>query len=208
MTIVGAYADGVRGFVWADTECIRRRARYVMGHVYKVEANRRAGIVVAGAGTRGGNWYAAKACQEAKSFDQFCSDMPLLFRNWYKMAESDAQWVFLAAGYSDRAKALIAVSIEAPHFKAVEVSPGFGCPPLDGPLAGSDDILRLARQQMNTLKREVPYVRGDVIVVAEVRRGSASVSAFELGTGARISKLSRIPSMGSLDEKLATEIRE
>jgi hypothetical protein len=209
MTIIGACADGARGFVWADSAVLRSRHHYLVGHVYKIEINRAAGMAVAGAGTRSSNGLLAQACREARSFDLFLTMMPLIFRRWYKLNHLDGdRWIFAAAGYSEQMRATIAAAFVSPGVDAADVSAGFAsptCGPVP-PARCAADVVPFARNQLDILRREFPLVRGEVITAAQVSRGAASMIAFD-AAGAELRALPRMPAMSAPEAESVFDLR-
>ena len=197
MTIIGTWVEHDRALVWADSEDFQRdretgRIMRSTGHQLKLAINERTRVAAVGAGDIGGNRCIAAAVAGAHSFDGMFLQLPGLLRSEAR-DRMDAylpwpDWVAVAVGYSARCRRLMAAIFDAKlKFAPTYIATSFTLPhvaqsdllSITGPL----DVLPIAQKQERAFEREFEHAGGGTLTVADVRRHSVTVSAFDLAGG-------------------------
>lgn len=206
MTVIGAAADLDRAFIWADSEIFNRDTERSAGHEFKISINERSGVAAVGAGDTGGSYHIAGMVARAHSFDDLCLRMPKHLSEWAADRVDAGQpwpdWICAAVGFSCRHRRMMAGLFCAPSRFTLSYATHFTSPSVSERaseiinLAGPADVVPLALDQLSRL-RFTPLSDGrNVLTVAEVRRGSASVRAFDLATAVELPALPDAPPMG------------
>jgi hypothetical protein len=213
MTLIGIWADRDRAFCWADTEgALRHRdtRRYgrSSGQGFKLAVNEIARLAAAGAGNAVSNAYIAQTVSEARSFDDFCSQIPDLLRENAIASNRRADWICAAAGYSRRFGRMMGAVCKADSDFALSFSYGFTAPrvaqgwavSVTGPL----DLLPIAKQQQQIIAEwGYPFAGGNKLIVADLNRDGVSCVAFDLAVGFQLAKVPELPPMTDWRRHLA-----
>src|SRR5579863_5569688 len=214
MTVIGAWATPDRAFCWADSEIFWRDSETGLvtrsaGHRFKLALNEQASVAAVGFGDLVGNALIAEMVARAHSFDEFCFRLP---QHLNEGATEDQRatgiwpdWICAAAGFSSRHRRMMAAVFPATsgfllayvaHFEMPHVLPSFA-------IAGPEDFIPVAKEQFGRLNFAQRSDGRGVLTIAEVRRASMSVSAFDLNGGFELPELPNLPPMISTHPSFA-----